>query len=173
MWLHRLHFYCDFLHLYNIVIPIMISVTSANVKKAGRVSRNIVNEKAIHVVCDQVCNSLWTSRFLAIVLVMIMWTLITTATMMIIKLLIMQDNVQYTANISFPPVYFAGFIWACPLPRALHNIPWRTGVLNESERNRRRRVGCNSMSSHFRNYKVHPGNYHKIIKIEDCKQSAA
>ena len=96
---------------------------------------------------------------------MIMWTLITTTTtVMIIMLLIMQDNVQYTANISFPPVYFAGFIWACPLPRALHNIPWRTGVLDESERNRRRRVGCNSMSSCFRNYKVHAGNYHKIIK---------
>ena len=31
-------FYCDVLHLYNIVIPILNSVTSVNLKKAGMAS---------------------------------------------------------------------------------------------------------------------------------------
>ena len=34
------NFYCDILHLYNIVIPIIGSVTSVNLKKSGKASRN-------------------------------------------------------------------------------------------------------------------------------------
>ena len=82
-----------------------------------------------------------------------------------------QENVQYTAKIDFPPVSFPGFIWARPLPRALYNIPWRTGVLNESERNRRRRVSNNSLSSYFRKHKIQPGNHHKIKKVESTLET--
>ena len=39
------NFYCDILHLYNIVIPIISSVTSVNLKKAGMASQNIVMKK--------------------------------------------------------------------------------------------------------------------------------
>ena len=39
------NFHCDFLHLYNIVIPIINSVTPVNLKKAGMASRNIVMKK--------------------------------------------------------------------------------------------------------------------------------
>ena len=38
-------FYCDIFHLYNIVIPIINSVTSASLKKAGMACRNIVMKK--------------------------------------------------------------------------------------------------------------------------------
>ena len=38
-------FYCDILHLHDIVIPIINSVTSVNLKKAGMASRNIVMKK--------------------------------------------------------------------------------------------------------------------------------
>ena len=37
--------YCDILHLYDIVIPIINSVTSVNLKKAGTASRNIIMKK--------------------------------------------------------------------------------------------------------------------------------
>ena len=44
------NFYCDVLRLYNIVIPIKNLMTSVNLKKAGKASRNIVLKKSIHVV---------------------------------------------------------------------------------------------------------------------------
>ena len=44
------NFYCDIFHLYNIVIPIVSSVTSVNLKKAGMASRNIVMKKKQYVV---------------------------------------------------------------------------------------------------------------------------
>ena len=39
------NFYYDILHLYNIVIPIINSVTSENRKKAGMACRNTVKKK--------------------------------------------------------------------------------------------------------------------------------
>ena len=55
------NFYCDILHLYNIVFPVINSVTSVNLKKTGMASRNILMN---HTRCsDQLCSSLWTSRF--------------------------------------------------------------------------------------------------------------
>ena len=39
---HFCHFYCDILHLYNIVILITNSVTSVNLKSANIASQNIV-----------------------------------------------------------------------------------------------------------------------------------
>ena len=44
------HFYFYILHLYNIVIPIINSVTPVNLKKAGMASRNIDVKTTIHVV---------------------------------------------------------------------------------------------------------------------------
>ena len=55
------NFYCDILHLYNIVIPIINLVISVNMKKTGMASRNILMN---HTRCsDQLCSNLWTSRF--------------------------------------------------------------------------------------------------------------
>ena len=39
------NFYCNILHLYNIVIPFVNSVTSVNLKKAVMASRNNVMKK--------------------------------------------------------------------------------------------------------------------------------
>ena len=47
---------------YNIVIPIINSVTSVNLKKGGMASRNIVMKKQ-YTLSWQLCSSLWTSRF--------------------------------------------------------------------------------------------------------------
>ena len=61
------NFYCDILHLYNILFLIIGSVTSANLKKAGMASRNIVMKN--NTCCsDQLCSSLWTSRFWLLVI---------------------------------------------------------------------------------------------------------
>ena len=55
------NFYCDILHLHNIVIPIINLVITVNLKKTGMASRNILMN---HTRCsDQLCSSLWTSRF--------------------------------------------------------------------------------------------------------------
>ena len=56
------NFYYDILRLYNIVIPIINSVTSVNLKKTAMTSRNIVLKNNIRC-SDQLCSSLWTSRF--------------------------------------------------------------------------------------------------------------
>ena len=55
------NFYWDILHLYDTVIPIINSVTSVNLKKAGMASRNIVMKNNTRC-SDQFCSSLWTSR---------------------------------------------------------------------------------------------------------------
>ena len=55
------NFYCDILHLYDTVSPIINSVTSVNLKKAGLASRNIVIKNNTRC-SDQLCSSLWTSR---------------------------------------------------------------------------------------------------------------
>ena len=47
------NFYCDILHLYDIVIPVINSVTSVNLKKTGMASQNILMN---HTRCsDQLC----------------------------------------------------------------------------------------------------------------------
>ena len=55
-------FLCDILHLYNVVIPIINSVTSVNLKKASMASRIlflITNARYYY----ELCTSLWTSSF--------------------------------------------------------------------------------------------------------------
>ena len=60
------NFYCDIHHLYNIVILIILnSVTSANLKKAGAASRKIViKNNTLYTRCyDHLCSSFWTCSF--------------------------------------------------------------------------------------------------------------
>ena len=53
-------------NILNIVIPIINSVTSVNLKKAGMGSRNNVMKKNKTRCYDQLCSGPWTSSFLDI-----------------------------------------------------------------------------------------------------------
>ena len=60
------NFYCDILHLYNIVIPTQVQYNICKPEEGCMVmaSRNIAGyEKTIHFVLNQLCSSLWTARF--------------------------------------------------------------------------------------------------------------
>ena len=56
------NFHCDFLHLYNIVIPIINSVTPVNWRRLVWPAE-ILLWKNNPRCSDQLCSSLWTCRF--------------------------------------------------------------------------------------------------------------